>query len=146
MRQACPRAWGNRMRPAENGLSYPKQAPTRALPQSTGAENPFGRPDTRIVLVPAATMRCQGYDLRYTGAMKTAVSIPDKIFRAADRLAKRKGLSRSELYARAVAALVRQEDESEVTAQLNRIYSTSDSALDPALAALPGKVLDKEDW
>ena len=78
--------------------------------------------------------------------MKTAVSIPDKIFRAADRLAKRKGLSRSELYARALAALVRQEDESEVTAQLNRIYSTSDSSLDPALAALPGKVLEKEDW
>jgi len=78
--------------------------------------------------------------------MKTAVSIPDKIFRAADRLAKRMGLSRSELYARALAALVRQEDESEVTAQLNRIYSTSDSALDPALAALPGKVLEKEDW
>ncbi|MDP2343748.1 MAG: ChpI protein [Deltaproteobacteria bacterium] len=78
--------------------------------------------------------------------MKTAVSIPDKIFRAADRLAKRKGLSRSELYARAVAALVRQEDESEVTAQLNRVYSSTDSQLDPALARLPGTVLEREDW
>ena len=78
--------------------------------------------------------------------MKTAVSIPDKIFRAADRLAKRKGLSRSELYARAVAALVRQEDESEVTAQLNRVYEASDSRLDPTLAAIPGKLLEKEDW
>jgi metal-responsive CopG/Arc/MetJ family transcriptional regulator len=78
--------------------------------------------------------------------MKTAVSIPDKIFRAADRLAKRKGLSRSELYARAIAALVRQEDESEVTAQLNRIYLTSDSGLDAELAGLPGKILEKEEW
>jgi len=32
--------------------------------------------------------------------MKTAVSVPNDVFRAAERAAKRLGISRSELYAR----------------------------------------------
>ncbi|MEQ9238858.1 MAG: hypothetical protein RIG66_32775 [Coleofasciculus sp. E2-BRE-01] len=36
--------------------------------------------------------------------MKTAVSIPDPIFEAAEAMSKRLGLSRSELYARALQA------------------------------------------
>ena len=35
--------------------------------------------------------------------MKTAISLPDALFRAGDALAKRMKLSRSELYARALA-------------------------------------------
>src|SRR5689334_20092234 len=42
------------------------------------------------------------YDHSYTAHMKTAISIPDRVFTQADRLAKRLGLTRSELYARAV--------------------------------------------
>ena len=34
--------------------------------------------------------------------MKTAISIPDNIFESADDLAKRLGLSRSELYVKAI--------------------------------------------
>ena len=34
--------------------------------------------------------------------MKTAISIPDEVFRSAERLAQRLGVSRSELYAKAV--------------------------------------------
>jgi metal-responsive CopG/Arc/MetJ family transcriptional regulator len=78
--------------------------------------------------------------------MKTAISIPDPVFRAADRIAKRKGISRSELYSRAVAALVRAEDDDVVTAELNRIYAASDSSLDSTLASLPALVLEREDW
>ena len=78
--------------------------------------------------------------------MKTAISIPDPVFRAADRIAKRKGISRSELYSRAVAALVREEDDDVVTAELNRIYAASDSSLDSTLASLPRLILEREDW
>ena len=46
--------------------------------------------------------------------MKTAISIADDIFRAAEQVAKRKGFSRSELYARAVAAMVRAKDDREL--------------------------------
>lgn len=78
--------------------------------------------------------------------MKTAVSIPDHVFRAAERLAKRKGMSRSELYARAVEALVSEEDEAEVTAVLNRVYALDSGRLDGTLRQLPGRVLKAEPW
>jgi len=38
--------------------------------------------------------------------MKTAISIPDRVFRSAEQLAARLGVSRSELYSKALAALV----------------------------------------
>lgn len=41
--------------------------------------------------------------------MKTEISIPDAIFKQAERLAKARGWSRSELYASAVAAYVIRE-------------------------------------
>lgn len=78
--------------------------------------------------------------------MKTAISIPDAIFRAAERVAKRKGLSRSELYARAVEALVRAEDDEEITAQLDRVYAQEPSKLDATLAGLPARVIEPERW
>lgn len=78
--------------------------------------------------------------------MKTAISIPDPIFRAAERVAKRKGMSRSELYARAVEALVRAEDEREITAQLDRLYAREPSGLDATLAGLPARAVEPEEW
>jgi len=78
--------------------------------------------------------------------MKTAISIPDKVYRAAERLAKRKGISRSELYARAVEALIRVEDDDEVTAQLNRVYQSDAGKLDDGLVRLPGRILRDDPW
>lgn len=78
--------------------------------------------------------------------MKAAISIPDAVFQAAERIAKRKGVSRSELYVQAIAALVREEDEREITAQLDRVYADQDSCLDATLAGLPAKTLKGEDW
>src|SRR5271167_672693 len=49
------------------------------------------------------------YNHGYTGFMKTAISIPDSLFEEADRLAKTRGWSRSELYANAVTAYVNSE-------------------------------------
>ena len=65
---------------------------------------------------------------------------------SAERLAKRKGISRSELYARAVEALIRVEDDDEVTAQLNRVYAADPGDLDDGLRRLPGRVLRDEPW
>lgn len=65
--------------------------------------------------------------------VKTAVSIPDPLFRAADRIARRRGLSRSQLYARALERLVDAESSDEVTARLDEVYATEDSGLDKDL-------------
>jgi len=51
--------------------------------------------------------------------MKTAVSIPDELFREADHLAHRLGISRSELYVRAVAEYIGAHREQSVTERLN---------------------------
>ncbi|MBI2378442.1 MAG: hypothetical protein HYV07_30870 [Deltaproteobacteria bacterium] len=78
--------------------------------------------------------------------MKTAISLPDDVFRAAERVAKRKGLSRSEFYTRAIRALVKEEDEASITEQLNKVYRDSDSNLDPVLAKLQSQALEREKW
>lgn len=56
--------------------------------------------------------------------MKTAVSIPDRTFRAADQLARRLGLTRSALYARAVAEFLQRHDDAWLTARLDEVYGT----------------------
>jgi hypothetical protein len=75
--------------------------------------------------------------------MKTAVSIPDRLFRAAEQLAARWGISRSELYAKALDALVEKHNDKVVTSRLNEIYGPGgeDSSLDPVLAELQKRTL-----
>ena len=78
-------------------------------------------------------------------AVKTAVSIPEPLFRAADRLARRLGLSRSELYARALERLVDGEPADEVTSRLDEVYATEDSRVDDDLARAQGRAV-AESW
>jgi hypothetical protein len=80
--------------------------------------------------------------------MKTAVSIPDHVFASAERLAARLGVSRSELYAKALAALVEKHREDVVTSQLNEVYSSQGeaSSLDPDIAGLQSRSLPREKW
>lgn len=67
--------------------------------------------------------------------MKTAVSIPDPLFAAADDLARRLGISRSELYARALARELASESDDSVSERLEAVYGQVDSELDPEIAA-----------
>jgi metal-responsive CopG/Arc/MetJ family transcriptional regulator len=67
--------------------------------------------------------------------VKTAVSIPDALFEAADRAARRLGLSRSELYARALERFLSDDPDQVITARLDDIYGGEESAVEPALAA-----------
>ncbi|MDH3463695.1 MAG: hypothetical protein OEM32_08740 [Acidimicrobiia bacterium] len=80
--------------------------------------------------------------------MKTAISIPEAVFRSAENLASRLGVSRSELYAKAVAALVEKHREDLVTAQLNEVYGPdgAGSELDGQLAKMQYLSLTREKW
>jgi metal-responsive CopG/Arc/MetJ family transcriptional regulator len=55
--------------------------------------------------------------------MKTAISIPDDLFRDADRLAAELQQSRSQLYSRAVREYVVRHSEDSVTAALDAVYA-----------------------
>ena len=78
--------------------------------------------------------------------MKTAISLPDDLHKSGDALAKRMGLSRSELYARALAEYIAKNRASQVTKRLNAVYAAEDSHLDPAIAKAQGQVLAHERW
>jgi metal-responsive CopG/Arc/MetJ family transcriptional regulator len=78
--------------------------------------------------------------------MKTAISIPDQTFREADALAKRLGMSRSELYARAVRRYLEAQRRACVTERLDAVYGDEGSDLDPVLAAMQTASFPREDW
>jgi len=78
--------------------------------------------------------------------MKTAISIPDPLFAAAESVARRLGLSRSALYARAVEAYVRAHRGQGVTEALDALYAAEESAVDPLLDHLQAASLRREDW
>jgi metal-responsive CopG/Arc/MetJ family transcriptional regulator len=78
--------------------------------------------------------------------MKTAISLPDELFSAADALASRLGVSRSELYATAVAEFLAKHTASEVTARLDAIYGAESSELDPAFRQAQSRTIGPELW
>jgi predicted transcriptional regulator len=55
--------------------------------------------------------------------VKTAISLPDDLFAAAEVLAGRLGLSRSQLYATALARFVAEQERAGLTARLNAVYA-----------------------
>ncbi len=65
--------------------------------------------------------------------MKTAISLPDALFASADALAERLGVSRSELYATAVAEFLAKHQGRKITERLNAVYAAESGKLDPAL-------------
>ncbi len=87
------------------------------------------------------------YNRGYTQGMKTAISIPDDLFEAAERVADRLGLSRSELYQRAVAAYLQRHSEALITQELNRVYGgAAVAAVDLVLDQLQRASLVRESW
>ncbi len=76
--------------------------------------------------------------------MKTAVSVPNEIFDSAEALACRLGISRSQLYATALARLLAEHERDQITARLNAIYDDAGaepSRLERGYAALQARTL-----
>lgn len=62
-------------------------------------------------------------------AMKTAISIPDDVFEHAERAAKRLGVSRSELFTRAVREYLGASRDASVTASYDEAFAADDDEL-----------------
>lgn len=77
--------------------------------------------------------------------MKTAVSIPTPLFQQAERRRRKLGVSRSELYARALERLLRQESDPDITQALEDVYAAEDSSVDHRLAAAQRRAT-AEEW
>ncbi|WP_419166027.1 ChpI protein [Candidatus Palauibacter sp.] len=77
--------------------------------------------------------------------MKSAVSLPDELFASADSLAKRMRVSRSELYATAVAEFVAKHRSEDIIARLNAAYADLSGEVDPALRRAQARSV-AEEW
>jgi metal-responsive CopG/Arc/MetJ family transcriptional regulator len=78
--------------------------------------------------------------------MKTAISIPDPLFAAAESASRRMGMSRSQFYSKAVEAFLKANRSRDLKDALNAVYSAEESRLDPALAAMQEASLPVEEW
>jgi metal-responsive CopG/Arc/MetJ family transcriptional regulator len=78
--------------------------------------------------------------------MKTAISIPDPLFHAAERAAKREKVSRSRFYARAVEAYLKTQRAKGTKEALDAIYASEDSSLDPVIARMQSLSIGREEW
>jgi predicted transcriptional regulator len=78
--------------------------------------------------------------------MKVAISVPDPVFKAGEHLARQLKLSRSELYANALAAYVGSRGAAAVTAKLNEIYAGESSAVEAPMTAAQFRLLKHETW
>ncbi len=82
----------------------------------------------------------------YTFGMKTAVSVPDEVFDEAEHLAKHLKISRSELYAKALAEFVSRHSPDAVTESFNRACAAVQAEPDPIFQRAARKVLQSSEW
>jgi predicted transcriptional regulator len=78
--------------------------------------------------------------------MKTAISLPDGIFREAERLAKRLKKSRSVLYQEAVAEYVARHEPEAITEAMNELAAQVDTRLEPFSSNAARRVLKRSEW
>ena len=78
--------------------------------------------------------------------MKIAISVPDPVFHAAEKLAANLKTSRSQLYAEALASYVNAHTSHNVTERLDAVYAVEGSALAPEFTAAQSKSLAREAW
>ncbi len=87
------------------------------------------------------------YNRGYTPDMKTAISVPDELYNAAELAASRLGVSRSMLYQQAMVLFLECHGDSLVTDALDEVYGEQDqSALDPMLDRMQRASLARESW
>ena len=90
----------------------------------------------------------EGITLVILGAMKTAISIPNETFEAAEHFARRLGLSRSELYATAVAEYLARHRAAGIRERLDAVYELDEEAarLDAVMTHVQLDSVPGEGW
>lgn len=78
--------------------------------------------------------------------MKTAISIPDDLFSSADSLARKLGISRSRLFATALAEYLARHRTAKVTERLNAVYASEPSQLDKATHRAQRRIVARSEW
>ena len=78
--------------------------------------------------------------------MKTAISLPDDLFRAAERHARRARKSRSQLYAEALSEYLLRHAPDEITEAMNLVVDQLNEPTDPFVTAAARRILERSEW
>ena len=78
--------------------------------------------------------------------VKTAISIPDNLFKHAEETASRLGISRSRLFSIAIKEFLSFHYEANVTRSLDEIYENESSTIDEQLQEKQADSIAKEQW
>ena len=108
-------------------------------------------PLPQIELVPTGGVSLKtAADFSNAGAMAlgvgAAVSIPDKVFKKAERLARQMKKSRSELFSNALAEYVARHAPDHVTETMDQVCAEIGSEPDPFVSAASRRVLERSEW
>ena len=78
--------------------------------------------------------------------MRAAISLPESLLHAADALAKRTGMSRSELFREAMTDYLEKHKNDHVREALDEVYADQPSQIDAELMRMQVMSLPKEGW
>jgi acetyl-CoA carboxylase alpha subunit len=78
--------------------------------------------------------------------MKADISIPNPLFRSAQQLADKLGISLSDLYTAALADYVIAHEKGSVTEALNQVYETESSEIEPELVKIQMVSVGGDTW
>ena len=78
--------------------------------------------------------------------IKTDISLPDSIYETSERLAQQLGMSLSDFLLAALTAYIAKYQMRNITDQLNQLYETEPSSLDPGLTSIQVASLDHDTW
>jgi len=78
--------------------------------------------------------------------MKTAISVPDRVFRKVEQYARRARKSRSQVYSEAVAEYLARHVPEAVTESMNEVCAQLGDQRDDFVVAASRRVLKRETW
>ena len=78
--------------------------------------------------------------------MKTAISIPDNLFKHAERTARNLKISRSHLFSVAIEEYLENHTQGQVAERLNSVYTTEENELDGNILKMQIQSINKEKW
>lgn len=77
--------------------------------------------------------------------MKTAISIPEDLFIAAERIARQLGIPRSRLYSWALEEFLSKHSKEQIKQKLNEIYKNEESSIENGLIQAQMEAIKKDD-
>jgi len=78
--------------------------------------------------------------------MKTAISIPEDVFKQAERLAKHSRKSRSQLFSEAMKEYVARHAPDDVTEAMNRVCTNLAEPKDRFVSSAARRILERTEW